>query len=181
MSANGLPSRLARLTTMALALGLAGTALGLPTAAAASPPPDPRPCRSPDLTVTLHTNGGGAAGSLYARLLLHNNSPVTCRTGGFAGVSYLGTPQHTQIGVPAVWIDLNHAHALLLPPGGNAVATLREADAGNFPTGRCRPHPTDGLRVYPPNQTTAIILAQHTLGCRNPAVQLLTITPFRQR
>ena len=59
------------------------------------------------------------------------------------------------------------------------MATLREVDAFNYPPRVCRPRTTDGLRVYPPNQTTSIFLAQRTTGCRNPAVHLLTVTPLR--
>ncbi len=167
-----------------MAAGLTGTALALPADAATRhrpPGTSAPPCSGRQLSVTLTTSGGGAAGSLYARLVLHNTSATACLTGGYAGVSYTGAPQRSQIGAAADWTDLNQARTLLLPPGGRALATLREVDAGNYPPRLCRPQTTSGLRVYPPNQTTARFLPQHTLGCRNPAVHLLSLTPFGLR
>jgi hypothetical protein len=159
--------------TVLLATGVAGAA----TAAGAGSTPA---CRTRDLAASINTKGGGTAGSLYARLVLRNVSSRVCHTGGFPGVSYVADGNRTQVGAPADWVDRAQSRMLLIQPNGRLVATLREVDAFNYSPRVCRPRTTDGLRVYPPNQTTSIFVAQRTTGCRNRAVHLLIVTPLHR-
>ena len=170
------PTRL--LTVSGLTLLLTVTDLtGVATATATGNTPA---CRTRDLVASINTKGGGTAGSLYVRLVLRNVSGRVCHTGGFPGVSYVGDGNGTQIGAPADWVHRAQLRTLVVRPGGRLVATLREVDALNYPARVCRPRTTDGLRVYPPNQTTSTFVAQRTTGCRNKAVHLLTVTPLRR-
>jgi Protein of unknown function (DUF4232) len=65
-----------------------------------------------------------------------------------------------------------------LKPGHRAVATLQEVDALNFSKSKCRPSHTDGLRIYPPNQTASAFVKQKTIGCKNHKVHLLSLSPY---
>ena len=153
---------------------------GLPGVATATVTSNTPACRTRQLAGSINTKGGGAAGSLYVRLVLRNVSGRACHTGGFPGVSYVGDGNGTQIGAPADRVYRGRPRTLVVRPGGRLVATLREVDARNYPARVCRPRSTDGLRVYPPNQTTSTFVAQRTTGCRNKAVHLLTVTALRR-
>jgi hypothetical protein len=139
-------------------------------------PPVP-PCGSADLAVAL-VGGQPAAGSVYSKLVMTNTSDHVCSTGGFAGVSYVGHGNGTQIGAPARRISAHQVQTLLLHPGASAVAALQEANARNYPPVRCGPTPADGLRVYPPNQTAAVYIRHPTLACSKNGVDLLSLAPF---
>ncbi len=147
---------------------------GTPTTGA----PTPAPCRTSDLAVVLR-GSQAAAGSTFSHLVLTNTTGHSCVTGGFAGVSYVGGGNGTQIGAPARRVSAGQSHPLVLQPGGRALATLQQANAANYPSGRCQPTHADGLRVYPPNQTAAVFLRQPTLACAKRTAHLLSIAPFR--
>lgn len=170
------PTRLLTVSGLTLLLTVTGLA-GVATATAAGSTPA---CQTHDLAASINTRGGGTAGSLYVRLVLRNVSGRVCHTGGFPGVSYVGDGNGTQIGAPADWVDRTQSRTLEVQAGGRLVATLREVDASNYPARVCRPRTTDGLRVYPPNQTASAFVAQRGTGCRNHAVHLLTVTPLRR-
>lgn len=170
------PIRPVIVSGLTLLLAITGFA-GAATATAAGSTPA---CRTRDLAASINTKGGGTAGSLYVRLVLRNVSGRVCHTGGFPGVSYVGDGNGTQIGAPADWVGRAQLRMLVVQPNGRLVATLREIDAFNYSPRVCRPRTTDGLRVYPPNQTTSSFVAQRTNGCRNRAVHLLTVTPLHR-
>ena len=138
----------------------------------------PPPCSTAGLAVSLQ-GSQGAAGSSFSHLVLTNTTSHPCSTGGFAGVSYVGHGNGTQLGAPAERVSADQSRLLVLPPGGDVAAILRQADAGNYPAGQCHPTHADGLRVYPPNQTASAFVRQPTLACAKSAVQLLSIAPFR--
>jgi hypothetical protein len=169
-------TRLVALSGLALLL-TATVPAGVATATAAGTTPS---CRTRDLAANLDTRGGGAAGSLYVRLVLRNDSGRACHTGGYPGVAYVGDGNGTQIGAAADRVDRAQVRTLQVPSGGRVAATVREVDALNYPSRVCRPRTTDGLRVYPPNQTTSTFVRQRTTGCRTRAVHLLTVTPLHR-
>jgi hypothetical protein len=137
----------------------------------------PSSCRTRDLLVAV-TEGEGAAGSTYYRVVLTNTSATTCRTGGFGGVSLVGDDNGTQIGAPADRTQADRVERLTLEPGAKAQATLQLASADNYSAARCRPAAAEGFRVYPPDETRSAFVPTGTTGCRNEAVHLLTLTPY---
>jgi peptidoglycan hydrolase-like protein with peptidoglycan-binding domain len=139
--------------------------------------PTVRPCTTAQLHAALGP-GDGAAGSTYVPLALTNISATPCVTGGYPGVSYVTGSAGTQVGAPAVRAATVPARSIILAAGQTATATLREVDAGNFPS--CGLTPTRGLRVYPPNQRTALFVAQPGQGCAHPAVADLYTTAFQR-
>ncbi|MGH3508991.1 MAG: DUF4232 domain-containing protein [Nocardioidaceae bacterium] len=133
-------------------------------------------CSTADLKLSLG-RPDGAAGSTYVTVVLTNVSGRTCTTGGFGGVSYVGGGDGTQVGAPAS--RQGNPAKLRLAPGKRAVAVLQEVEAGNYDSTTCRPVKVDGLRVYPPNQTASLYVAQAGTGCRSTKVKLLTIRPYK--
>ncbi len=63
----------------------------------------------------------------------------------------------------------------LVAAGASANALLQIVDALNFPTATCSPAKAAYLRVYPPNQTVPVYLADASEACAEP-VQTLFIS-----
>jgi hypothetical protein len=146
--------------------------------ATATASPDPGRCTSDELEVTVRPSpGGGAAGSTTSEIVLTNTGDRSCETGGFGGVSYVGGGNGTQIGAAATRTGATPKQ-LTLKPGASAVQELRETEAGNYPAGKCDPTPVDGLRIYPPDETSSLFAEHATTGCQSDSVKLLEVGPY---
>jgi hypothetical protein len=112
-----------------------------------------RECTTSGLVVWLGLGeGGAAAGSTYYPLEFTNVSSRRCRLFGFPGVSAVAA---RQLGSPAA---RNRAHPrtpVNLLPAATAHTILQIVDVGNFPATKCKPVDASGLRIYPPNQSSA--------------------------
>jgi hypothetical protein len=136
----------------------------------------PARCNSGDLRGSL-TEPNGAAGSTYYMLVLTNTGTSSCLLQGYPGVSWVTGSSGQQVGAPAERQPGN-APALVLAPGTSAQAVLRVLDAGNFGAS-CGLTPTDGLRVYPPNDYSALFISQAGEGCTNVNDVVLYVAPFQ--
>lgn len=134
----------------------------------------PSPCATSDLTVSLGPSNG-AAGSVYQTIVFTNHSSTTCTLYGFAGVSLVTAPPYTQIGLAAQRGGTTPLKLITLPSGAIASAALRIVDALNFGSATCGPTKAAFLRVYPPNQTVPVYLADASEICAQP-VQTLFIS-----
>ena len=65
-----------------------------------------------------------------------------------------------------------------LAPGATGSALLHIVDALNFTPSDCSPTKAAYLRIYPPNQSSSVLLANASEGCAK-AVQVLTIDPVQ--
>jgi hypothetical protein len=174
-------------TATATATSAVTPSAGVPSAGATSTPITPSAsldpsagpvaCTSATLRVGM-SRGEGAAGSIYYTVRLTNTSQRPCRTGGFGGVSLVHSATGNPVGAPADRVDPASANPITLAPGGIASATLQVSDAGNYPAGACRPVPTAGFRIYPPDQTRSSFVARSTTGCASPKVHLLRLSPY---
>jgi hypothetical protein len=123
----------------------------------------------------LHGDVGlsqGAAGSVYVEITFKNLNNAACTLSGFPGVSLGGGTPVNQIGQPA---DRDHSVAVstvTLAPGGFAHATLRIADALNYPASTCKPASTTWLLVYPPNTSNLLYVPYSTTACTGNIVTL---------
>jgi hypothetical protein len=135
------------------------------------------PCKAAGLTATTDATGGGAAGSVYMKLILTNSGTEPCLLKGYAGVSLTTGPNGEPIGAAATRDDSTPAVDVLLAPGKAGVATLRYTQAANYPA--CTRKPAAGFRVYPPNDTASLFLAQQRDACSNTDIKLLTIGTFQ--
>jgi hypothetical protein len=104
--------------------------------------------------VWLDTQSNGTAGSIYYTLEFTNLATHACTLGGYPGVSAVNLAGH-QLGSAASRDHGTATHTVTLAPDASATAVLRIVEAGNFPTSTCRQTTAAGLRVYPPNLTSA--------------------------
>jgi hypothetical protein len=110
---------------------------------------------------------GAAAGTVYYHLLFRNTSSFPCTMDGYPGVSFVDSAGN-QIGAP-VPREHRFSGIVIVSPGGSAGAlfALHDAYVGSVPN--CNPTQATGLRVYPPGQTTALLIHQSFTVCSNPA------------
>jgi Protein of unknown function (DUF4232) len=151
----------------------AGSASPTPPAASSAPaatptsPPAPQPsatasagvagCATSGLKVMVDTaQGGAAAGSTYVPIDFTNTTSSTCTLFGYPGVSFVTSVPGRQLGRPATRNPADPATTVTLAPGGVAHATLQVAAAANYSASACKPVTAHWLRIYPPNQFTAV-------------------------
>jgi len=170
-----------RLATAVIALAVLGS-IGVASAAtASSTTAKPARCTTGHLQGKLQTGDGGAAGTVTDRLWLKNTGKHSCTLQGWPGVSFVGHGNGTQIG-KAAKMDRATVHStVVIKPGMRVVATLKIAQAANYPISKCGSRVNaDGLRVYPPGSKTSIFVASAGLSaCSSSSVSLLTVSALR--
>ena len=134
-------------------------------------------CATSALQVKLGASDG-YAGGVYQTIDFTNTSGSTCTLTGYPGVSLVTGPPYKQLGVPAKRSTSTPVKVVTLAPGATASAVVQIVDALNFPSPTCQPAKAAALKVYPPNQLTAVYLPDTSYGCGNP-VQTLFIAPVR--
>jgi Protein of unknown function (DUF4232) len=177
-SASPAPAPTKTITVRATPAVSASAAAGTPATPAASASPTVAgaapacPTRSLGLKLGL---AQGAAGSTYQVIDFTNISHATCTLYGYPGVSLAGGKPVTQIGVPAAESHATARKLVTLSPGAVANAVLQIAQAVNFPAAKCGLVTAHYLRIYPPNQTTAVYLHYTSQTCAKK-VQVLTVS-----
>lgn len=124
-------------------------------------------CRSENLTASLGPADSGA-GQRYNALVLTNTGSSSCELRGFPGVSLLDA-SGAQIGNPATREGAEGA-TVTLPPGGTASAALHTSAAGMGAT--CTPT-ANRIRVFPPDNTVAIVASASYTACGTFSVSTL--------
>lgn len=145
-------------TTTALVTTVATTPATSPpvTTPAPTAPPASDACATGILTITAG-DSDGAAGSIFTPLVFTNNGTTACTLDGHPGVSFVDTAGN-QIGPSADRTDVA-TPTVTLAPGEQAHATLQTHDAGFFDAAACAPVHAERLKIFPPDQTDAIIIA----------------------
>lgn len=139
-------------------------------------PAGPALCKAANLTVTEDSTGGGAAGSVYSKLILTNSGAEPCLLRGFPGVSLTADATGAPIGAPARQDGASPVADVLLAPGQAGAAEMRYTQAGNYPD--CTATQAAGYRIYPPEDTASLFLAEPRNACANDEIELLTIGAF---
>ena len=168
--------RAAAAVAAALALGIGSAVWATSSASAAPSAPSTIPpvCTTANLSVWVNiSEGNGAAGTIYYPLEFTNTSNHTCRTWGYPGVSTLNA-SGKQLGDAAGRNPLYAGAWVNIPAGGTAHSLMSYGNA-EVATSGCKPVTASLIKVYPPNQTTAVTLAYKSMGCAKTAVKLLTI------
>ncbi|MCU1518173.1 MAG: hypothetical protein JWQ75_2894 [Pseudarthrobacter sp.] len=111
------------------------------------------------------------------KLTLTNTGAEPCLLKGFPGVSLAADANGEPIGAPAKRDETTPAADVLLAPGQGGTAVLRYIQAGNFPD--CTMVQAGGYRIYPPEDTASLFLAEPTQACSNATIELLTIGAFQ--
>lgn len=150
-----------------------------PTASTPSAGTALRPCPTSALTVTIGGGSGGAAGSVYTDVQFRLTGSSACTLNGHPGVSYVTGPHGTQVGRAAT--RTGTPTTVVLVPGAHAHAELRMVQYQDIPAGTCRPAAVGGIRVYPPDQTTAVVVpvSGKTCGSTAGAAQVLSVGPVQ--
>ncbi|UKA63294.1 DUF4232 domain-containing protein [Arthrobacter sp. FW306-04-A] len=134
-------------------------------------------CKAASLTPSVDSTGGGAAGSLYMKLILTNSGTESCVLKGFPGVSLTTGPTGDPIGAAAARDDTQPVTDVVLAPGKAGFAQLRYTQAGNYPD--CTQATAAGFRVYPPEDTASVFIPQQHQACSNAAINLLSVQAFQ--
>lgn len=123
-------------------------------------------CTPDQLRATVDTSqSSGAAGSIYFPLDFVNVSSRSCTMYGYPGVSFVTGPSGSQIGRAAARDPVVPATTVTLAPGATAHATLQVAEAGNYAASQCRPVTAHWLKIYPPDQYSAVFTRFTDLVC----------------
>ena len=109
--------------------------------------------------------GGAAAGSTYVPIDFTNTSGSACTMEGYPGVSFVRAPSGGQLGNAAARNPAAPPAMVTLAPGGVAHAILQVAEAGNYSQSACTPVTAHWLRIFPPNQATAIYAHYEVQAC----------------
>jgi hypothetical protein len=141
-------------------------------------------CRTSQLALSLG-RGGVALGTSYRQVDFQNRGPTACSLTGYPGLSFTDRVGH-QLGPPALPVNLTNQPitTVTLAPGGFANASVGIVSPGNYQTtpqpssSTCRPAHVSYLRVYPPNQRNAVLLAFPADVCTTASGRAL-VTPSR--
>jgi hypothetical protein len=106
--------------------------------------------------VWIDTQGNGAAGSVFYRLELTNQSGHPCFLVGYPGVSAVDLRGHL-LG-SAAGRSPSGRRVVTLRNGATASTPLQIAQVINYPRSVCRQVAAAGLRVYPPNETVSKVV-----------------------
>ena len=163
----------------------ATTSSPAPSAAGSTPAAAPSPTLTPTATAaaacptsTLQVKLGtaeGYAGGVYQVIEFINTASASCTLYGYPGVSLVTGPPYAQVGLAAKRVSTAPVKLVTLAPGKSATAVLQIVDALNFTASTCGPVKATNLKVYPPNQTAPVYLANTSYGCTK-SVQTLYIS-----
>lgn len=131
-------------------------------------------CATADLEIAASTTGA-AVGTHFLAVTLTNTSGVDCTLTGFPGVSLIDGAGE-QLGAPA---DRNNAITpaeVTLDPGWSAHTVIGIPNYQNFPEGRCT-GPSTTLKVYPPDDYSALTVPIADYSCPGFSVQAITTGP----
>ncbi len=168
------------LLTPCLAAALLLAAVTFPAAPAAAPAATAtKACSAAGLVVWAGEEpGGGAAGSVYYRIVLTNLSATTCTVKGYPKVNAVDLKGH-RVGAFATHEKGKKAKLVTLAPGQGAAATLRIVDALNFPAEKCKAITAAGLRVGIPGGTGNKIAPLAFETCARSLTKTLSVAPVR--
>ncbi|MFG1990152.1 DUF4232 domain-containing protein [Actinoplanes sp. NPDC048988] len=125
-------------------------------------------CLSKNLKVTaVADEGGGSAGHTTQNIVFANTAGFACTLYGYPGVSFVAGNQGKQVG-SAFTRTPGEKRTVTLEPGDKVHATVQIADYQNVDAASCKPVQVRGFRVYPPNETAAVFVAQPQTACSAP-------------
>jgi hypothetical protein len=116
----------------------------------------------------------GYAGGVDVTISFTNTSSAACTLYGYPGVSLVSSSQ-AQIGLSAKRVTSVPVTLVTLAAGATASASVQIADALNYPASTCVPVKAAYLRIFPPNQTASVFLANTSQTC-SKSVQTLLVT-----
>lgn len=166
--------------TTPVAAGTGGTgathAGGRPERSAAGGTPE---CKPGNLTLSLSGNTA-ELGTFYQYLRFTNSGTTSCVIVGYPGVSFVAGPSGAQVGAPASRFG-SIGKPVTLHPKQVAFATLSQVDPADFDASACNETSIRGFRVYPPDSTASMFVAQPGTACstdpQGSQLEIWTIAP----
>lgn len=138
----------------------------------------PARCLSTQLSASLGQGAGGAAGHVYAKIVLTNTGSTPCLLSGFAGLSLTNGPDGGPIGAPADRDSSAPVVDIVLNPGQAGAADFGYTQPGLY-AGSCTQVQAAGLRIYPPEDYGSLFIPDPQTACSEDAVHLLTLKAFQ--
>ncbi|WP_336855050.1 DUF4232 domain-containing protein [Sinomonas albida] len=135
-------------------------------------------CVSTQLSASLAPGAGGAAGHVYAKIVLKNTGSSACLLSGFAGVSLTNGPDGGPIGAPADRDQSVPPVDITLNPGQSGAADFGYTQAGLY-AGSCTEVQAAGIRIYPPEDYGSLFIPDQQTACSEAGLHLLTIRSFQ--
>jgi len=155
------------------------TAAATPTTAPASQAAaGPGHCLATALKGTLGTSQG-AAGTLYADVVLVNTSATACTLYGYPGLSFVTGPGGSQIGAAADRNSISPVTQVTLAAGGSANFLVALTDVGVYPPSACHPTTVSWLRVYPPGDYGSLYVKYAAQTCALTTKVVMRVSAVR--
>ena len=133
----------------------------------------PAGCLTSALRATLGA-AQGTAGSAYQVIVLANISGKTCALYGYPGVSFVSGVGGSQIGKDAARDRTTAPKVVTLAPGHRGSFALRVVDAAALPAANCDPVTANWLKIFPPENTTALYVGYTAHACASKTATILT-------
>ena len=133
----------------------------------------PAGCQTSALRATLGA-AQGTAGSAYQVIVVANVSGKTCALYGYPGVSFVSGIGGSQIGKDAARDRAVPPKVVTLAPGQNGSFALRVVDTAALPAASCNPVTAKWLKIFPPENTTALYLGYTARACASKTATVLT-------
>lgn len=138
----------------------------------------PGTCLASGLKGTLGTSQG-AAGTLYADVVLTNTSAAACTLYGYPGVSFVTEPGGSQVGAAANRNPISPATLVKLAPGDQANFLVALTDVGVYAASQCQPTTVSWLRVYPPGDYGSLYVHYPAQTCALTTKVVLRVSTVR--
>jgi hypothetical protein len=145
-----------------------------PASSSSAPPSSGAPACATSVLKGSLGSGGAAAGTTFYSIEFTNTSGSACTLYGYPGVSFV-TTSGSQVGTPATENPVYPRQLVTLAAGATAHADLGVGTAQNYPSATCSPVAVSTLKVYPPGQTSALVVPITATACANTSVQLLSV------
>jgi hypothetical protein len=133
-------------------------------------------CTTSALKVTLG-KPNATAGTTFFPLKFVNTSKSSCTLRGYPGVSAV-TSTGKQIG-NAAQRSGGKVRTLTIKPGKQQSSSVGIVDTGNFSASKCKPVTAAGMKVFPPNASTSVIIKKKFSTCSSKSSTSLVVKPVK--
>jgi hypothetical protein len=117
------------------------------------------------------------AGTTFFPLKFVNTSKSSCTLRGYPGVSAVNKSGN-QIGNPAQRTG-GKVRTVTVKPGKQQSSSVGIVDTGNFSPATCKPVTASGLKVFPPNAATSVIIKKKFSTCSSTKATSLKVKPVK--
>jgi hypothetical protein len=133
-------------------------------------------CKTSQLKVTLG-RANATAGTTYFPLKFVNTSKTSCTLRGYPGVSAVNKSGN-QIGNAAKRTG-GKVRTVTVKPGKQQSSSVGVAETGNFSPAACKPVMAAGMKIFPPNAATSVIIKKKFSTCSSKASTSLSVKPVK--